>query len=118
MELDEKKYLYLLFLIPIVVCVFLFNMYWKRRTQRQFGDLEMVKRLSPEKSVFKPVLKLSILLLALACLIIGLVNPKIGTKMETVKREGIDIVFNLLQKIEHLQKELVTTKNRLRLYEN
>jgi Ca-activated chloride channel family protein len=32
-------------------------------------------------------------LLALAALIIGLVNPKIGTKMETVKREGIDIVF-------------------------
>jgi Ca-activated chloride channel family protein len=31
--------------------------------------------------------------LALAGLILGLVNPKIGTKMETVKREGIDIVF-------------------------
>jgi Ca-activated chloride channel family protein len=29
--------------------------------------------------------------LALAGLILGLVNPKIGTKMETVKREGIDI---------------------------
>ncbi|KFF04803.1 VWA domain-containing protein [Flavobacterium reichenbachii] len=93
MELDEKKYLYLLFLLPIVVCVFLFTMYWKRRKQREFGDIEMVKRLSPEKSVFKPVLKIVVLLLALACLIIGLVNPKIGTKMETVKREGIDIVF-------------------------
>jgi Ca-activated chloride channel family protein len=29
----------------------------------------------------------------LSALILGLVNPKIGTKMETVKREGIDIVF-------------------------
>ncbi|CAC9972374.1 VWA domain-containing protein [Flavobacterium sp. WLB] len=93
MELDEKKYLYLLLLLPIVVCIFLFNMYWKRKKQREFGDLDMVKKLSPDRSVFKPVLKLSILLLALACLIIGLVNPKIGTKMETVKREGIDIVF-------------------------
>ena len=33
------------------------------------------------------------MVLALAGLIMGLVNPKIGTKMETVKREGIDIVF-------------------------
>ena len=33
------------------------------------------------------------MLLALSALILGLVNPKIGTKMETVKREGIDIVF-------------------------
>ena len=31
--------------------------------------------------------------MALVGLILGLVNPKIGTKMETVKREGIDIVF-------------------------
>lgn len=31
--------------------------------------------------------------------------------------EGIDIVFNLLQKMENLQNELVSVKNRLRLYE-
>nr|WP_315206051.1 VWA domain-containing protein [uncultured Flavobacterium sp.] len=93
MELDEKKYLYLLFILPLVVLVFLFNLYWKRKKQREFGDLEMVKRLSPESSVFKPVLKLGVLLLALTGLILGLVNPKIGTKMKTVKREGIDIVF-------------------------
>ncbi|HKO76948.1 MAG TPA: chaperone modulator CbpM [Flavobacterium sp.] len=35
-----------------------------------------------------------------------------------VNPEGIDVVFNLLQKIEHLQKDLITIQNRLRLYEN
>ena len=93
MELDEQKYLYLLFILPILVVIFLINLYWKRKKQREFGDLEVIKRLSPERSVFKPALKLGVLLLALAMLIIGLVNPKIGTKVETVKREGIDIVF-------------------------
>ena len=93
MELDEKKYLYLLFILPLIVLVFLANLYWKRKKQREFGDLEMVKKLSPESSVFKPILKLVVLLLAFLGLIIALVNPKIGTKMETVKREGIDIVF-------------------------
>lgn len=34
-----------------------------------------------------------------------------------VNIEGIDIVFNLLQKMENLQNELVSVKNRLRLYE-
>ncbi|HMI08155.1 MAG TPA: VWA domain-containing protein [Flavobacterium sp.] len=92
-ELDEKKYLYLLIVIPILVLIFLYIQFWKRKKQREFGDLELVKRLSPEKSIFKPVLKFTMLLLALAALILGLVNPKIGTKMETVKREGIDIVF-------------------------
>jgi Ca-activated chloride channel family protein len=93
MELDESKYLYLLFILPVLVLLFLYNQYWKRKKQREFGDLVLVKKLSPEKSVFKPVLKLVVVLLAFIGLIFGLVNPKMGTKMETVKREGIDIVF-------------------------
>lgn len=32
--------------------------------------------------------------------------------------EGIDIAFNLLQKIEELENELIAIKNRLRIYEN
>jgi Ca-activated chloride channel family protein len=93
MELDERNYLYFLFILPVLVVIFLINLYWKRKKQREFGDLEIIKRLSPERSIFKPVLKLVVMLLALVALIFGLVNPKVGTKVETVKREGIDIVF-------------------------
>ncbi|MFM9989289.1 VWA domain-containing protein [Flavobacterium sp.] len=92
-ELDESKYLYLLFLLPILAAIFLYVEFWKRKKQREFGDLELVKKLSPEKSNFKPALKFGVLLLGISMLILGLVNPKIGTKVEKVKREGIDIVF-------------------------
>lgn len=92
-ELEEKGYLYLLGIIPFLVLVFAYIQFWKRKKQREFGDWALVRKLSPEKSVFKPILKFTLLMLALAALVIGLVNPKIGTKMETVKREGIDIVF-------------------------
>jgi len=92
-ELEEKGYLYLLGIIPVLVVLFLYIQFWKRKKQREFGDLELVKKLTPERSVFKPILKFVLMLLALVGLILGLVNPKIGTKMETVKREGIDIVF-------------------------
>jgi Ca-activated chloride channel family protein len=92
-ELEEKSYLYLLGIIPVLVLLFLYVQYWKRKKQREFGDVDLVKRLSPNRSVFKPTLKFTLLILALVGLILGLVNPKIGTKMETIKREGIDIVF-------------------------
>lgn len=92
-EIDEIKYLWLLGIVPVLVLVFLFNLYWKRKKQREFGDIALVKKLSPEKSLFKHILKFTVVVLALACLIIALANPRIGTKMETVKREGIDIVF-------------------------
>ncbi|AMA48172.1 vWA domain-containing protein [Flavobacterium covae] len=92
-ELDESKYLYLFFLLPFLVGLFLWNQFWKRKKQQEFGDLELLKKLSPEKSTFKPILKFGLLFFALIMLILGLVNPKIGTKVEKVKREGIDIVF-------------------------
>ena len=93
MELDEKKYLYLLIILPILVAIFLYNQIWKKKTQQEFGDLDLIKRLSPDKSVFKPILKFIVILLSVLCLIVGLVNPKIGTRVENIKREGIDIVF-------------------------
>lgn len=35
-----------------------------------------------------------------------------------VNIEGIDVVFNLLEKEKELREELIALKNRLRLYEN
>lgn len=35
-----------------------------------------------------------------------------------INLEGIDVITNLLQRIEHLQNETATLKNRLRLYES
>ena len=92
-ELESPIYFYLLALLPVIVALFLFNLFWKRKRQAVFADLELFNQLAPEKSSFKPALKLGVLLLALASIIIALVNPKMGTKMETVKRQGIDIVF-------------------------
>ncbi len=92
-QLDEKIYFYLLFIIPLMVVLFLLVLVWKKRTQKKFANTALLKRLTPDRSYNKGPLKLIIISLALALLIIGLVNPKIGTKLETVKREGVDIVF-------------------------
>jgi len=35
-----------------------------------------------------------------------------------VNIEGIDVVFNLLQKVDNLQSELIALQNRLNIYEN
>jgi Ca-activated chloride channel family protein len=94
-QLEEKIYFYLFFIIPVIVVLFVLLQLWKRSTQKKFGDLELLKRLTPNKSIFKATLKLILFLISISLLIIALVNPKIGTKLETVKREGVDIVFAL-----------------------
>lgn len=94
-QLEESKYLYLLLIIPIVVVFFVFNYYWKTKKQKEFGDLDLVKKLIPEYSGFKSIFKFLIVIIGLSAIIIAIANPRLGTKMETIKREGIDIVFAL-----------------------
>ncbi|SHI41868.1 VWA domain-containing protein [Pseudozobellia thermophila] len=92
-QFDEKIYFYFLAVIPVIVVLFILLQIWKKRTQRKFSDLSLLRRITPNRSRFKSSLKLIFFLLGLSFLILGLVNPKIGTKLETVKREGVDIVF-------------------------
>lgn len=78
-----------------MIVIFLLVLWWKKRTQRKFSDVSLLKKLAPNSSTFKGSLKLIFLLLGVAFLIISLTNPKMGTKLKTVKREGVDIVFAL-----------------------
>ena len=79
-QLDEKIYFYGFFVIPVLIVLFLGLQIWKNRAQKNFADKELLNKLSPDRSVFKPVLKLVFILLAIASLTMALVNPKIGTK--------------------------------------
>ena len=85
----------MLLIIPVIIAFFLIQQIWKYKAQSKFANKEILKKLSPNHSLFKSVLKIGVLSLAFACLAVALVNPKIGTKLETVKREGVDIVFAL-----------------------
>jgi len=94
-QLEEPIYFYLLSAILVILLLFLAVILWKKKTQKRFADDNLLKRLSPNTSLFKSSLKVIIACLALACLSFALVNPKVGTKLETVKREGVDVVFAL-----------------------
>lgn len=92
-ELDNPQYLYALALIPVALVLFFLYRAWQKRQRKAFGESHLLRYLAPERSQSKPWLKFILLLLALASLIIALVNPRIGTRLETVKRVGVDLVF-------------------------
>lgn len=92
-QLDEQIWFWLLLIIPTILLLFLVVQIWKKRAQRRFADRRLLNKLSPNRSLFKALLKIAVLSSAFFFLTIALVNPKIGTKLETVKREGVDIVF-------------------------
>jgi len=95
MNYEQPIYFYLLLVIPVIVLLFLGVQIWRCQTQKKFADQALLDRLSPNRSRLKGFLKIVVLSLAIASLTVALVNPKIGTKLETVKREGVDVVFAL-----------------------
>lgn len=94
-RIEEPIYFYLFGAIPVIVLIFLLMSWWKKRTQRKFASKALLIKLAPNISVFKSVLKLVFFTLGISFLILALVNPKMGTKLKTVKREGVDVVFAL-----------------------
>ena len=92
-QLDEISFIYLGLIIPILFLVLLIFRRWQKKSIRKYFDINTIKFLSPEISNSKPLLKFIIISFALLMLVISLVNPKIGTELKTVKREGVDIVF-------------------------
>ena len=94
-QIEEPTYFIYLAIIPVIFVLFLLVFWWKKRTQKKFADSGLIKKLSPEQSSFKSFLKIIVICLGFAFLVISLTNPKMGTKLETVKRQGVDIVFAL-----------------------
>tara|TARA_R110001592_G_scaffold89265_3_gene262670 strand:- start:14778 stop:15809 length:1032 start_codon:yes stop_codon:yes gene_type:complete len=94
-QIEEPIYFYYLAIIPAIIVVFLLAFWWKKRAQKRFTDTVLLEKLAPNTSTFKSVLKMVFLAIGISFLIISLVNPKMGTKLKTIKREGVDVVFAL-----------------------
>ncbi|NNC70983.1 MAG: BatB protein, partial [Flavobacteriaceae bacterium] len=94
-QLEEQTYFIYFVGVVVLLVAYLMVSFWKRSKQKNFADPNLLERLSPEISPFKSFLKVLTVAMALSFLVIALVNPKMGTKLKTIKRQGVDIVFAL-----------------------
>jgi tetratricopeptide (TPR) repeat protein len=91
----HPEYLWALLVVPVLGIGFYFLHRWKKWLLRRFIADPLVPTLTPDASTAKRVVKHTILLLALASLILAAANPLVGTRLEEVKREGIDLFVAL-----------------------
>jgi len=90
---DNIEYLYLLLLIPIIILAIVIYTRWQKKSIRKFGDSQLIEQLMQSHSNIRKKIKHLLFILSITLLIIGLSNPQIGTKMEEVKREGVDLMI-------------------------
>jgi len=94
-RLAHPEYIYLLGLIPLLVVTYWLVLRARQRALQQFGEETILQRLAESASKRKRLVKFVTLLLALVCIVIGLANPQIGTRLQEVKQEGVDIFIAL-----------------------
>ena len=90
---ENSEWLLLLIVVPIIINLFILAIRWRKKAIDKFGESHMVFKLMPMASFRKLRLKFFLFCLSIIFIIIGLANPQIGSKMEEVKREGVDLMI-------------------------
>ena len=91
----NPDFLYLLLLLPVAVILWVLNEARKKRALKKLGSQEFVRKLMPEFSGFRPNLKFFLQLLSISLVIIILARPQFGSKLEEVKKQGIEVIIAL-----------------------
>ena len=92
---EEPAYLYLLLLLPLLAAFYLYSNYRKRKAIRKFGDPVLMAQLMPDVSKYRPDVKFWLLFTAIGLFTVLLARPQFGSKLETVKRKGVEVMIAL-----------------------
>jgi Ca-activated chloride channel family protein len=87
--------LYLLAVLPALGMLFWLSARLRRAAMERFGNVALLSRLSDAAGNGKRMAKVVLILLATGLIVVGLANPQVGTRMEEVKQEGIDLFIAL-----------------------
>ena len=87
--------LYSLLVLPFLMVLYYLSGILKKKKIEEFGDLSLMQLLMPDASTSRSIWKFYLYLTALTFIIIGLSRPQIGSKLQEVKRKGIEIMIAL-----------------------
>ena len=90
---EEPAYLYLLLALPLLALLYVYSNYKRKRNLQKFGDPTLLIQLMPTVSKYRPHVKFTIILLAIGLFAVLLARPQFGSKLETVKRKGVEVII-------------------------
>lgn len=95
MRFATPEYLYLLIIVPIILAIYIYSNYRRKKSLRLYGDVELLRSLMPDVSDYRPSIKFWLSLAALVLIVVALARPQFGSKKETITRQGIEVVIAL-----------------------
>lgn len=90
-QFKNPEYFWLLLIIPVLVLLFFISEKIKKKQITKFGDINLIKRLSPDFSKYRILFKFIVLQVVIALFVLAMARPQTGSKVriETKSREII-----------------------------
>lgn len=88
----NPEYLWLFAAMPLLLAIYILLNIKKRKDVQKLGTLDTLKKMMPELSLKRSYLKFWLIFAALCVGIILIARPQFGTKVETVEKNGIELV--------------------------
>lgn len=87
------KILFLLLLVPLFVLLYAWARFTRNRKLKKFGKKDSISALMPDVSPYKPPIKITLQMIALAFIIIAFARPWGGIKDQKTTKEGIEVII-------------------------
>lgn len=122
LKFQNPQYFYLLVLVVIASLLFAYGQYRRKQNIRKIGDVDLVRQLFRDVSVWRPIAKFVLLQLSFVCLVFAMARPQWGSKIVTRERYGIEAIIaidlsnsmlaedvrpNRLDKAKHLLNNMI-----------
>lgn len=89
------EFLWGLLITPLLIVIFWISRRLRTTALRKFGNPDILEELMPDLSRTRPVVKFVLLNVALIAIIFSLAGPQFGSKLQEIKRQGVEIVIAL-----------------------
>lgn len=95
MKFGNPEYFLLWLLIPFIIGFYIWSYQQRKKALRRFAALNLIDKLTPSTSLTRQVIKWVLFCSFFFFLVLALVRPRFGVKMEMVERKGIDVIVAL-----------------------
>lgn len=92
-ELHRKDLALLLVALPISAVSFLLNLRWKMRVVSNLAEEKLLEVTYPNLSMGREVWKFLVWRLAVSMIVLGVLGPKVGSRLQEVESQGSDLVI-------------------------
>lgn len=91
----NPDFLFLLALLPVLIAFYIYAIIRKKKAIKSWGNPVLMSQLMPDESLKRQHLKYWLLFGAITIVIFIIAGPQFGSKLETVKRNGVEIMVCL-----------------------